>query len=137
MSAISSYKKQLKTANKHLANTQKDLLKVNEEIASLQKAAKTLQTQTEETRKNKVEKGLLYFNENKRAALLDRAESMPYSPSIISRLRSIDNAHWNADYVDCNTIAEFEAVEKYINDSMPAWERSPVTKIGKAFNRNN
>ena len=37
MNAISSHKKELKDANKHLTNDEKGLLKVKEEIAALQK----------------------------------------------------------------------------------------------------
>ena len=136
MNAISSYKKELKDANNHLTNDEKGLLKVKEEIAALQETAKEYKKRIEADRQNKVEKGLLYFSEKRRSALLDRAENLSYSRETLSRLRSFDKDHWNPDCVDCDTIADFEGIEKYVNDNTPAWERSAVNKIGKLFNRN-
>ena len=135
MNVISSYKKELKSANKQLTEDEKDLLKVKEEIAALQKTEKKLEKRVEEDRQNKVEKGLLYFSNKKRLELLDRAENFPYSRETLSRLRSFDKDHWNSDCVDCDIIADFEGLEKYVNRNTPAWERSSINKIGEIFNQ--
>ena len=136
VSAIPSYEKQFKDASRRLADDEAQLLTVTQEIAALQKKKEQIEKNIDEDRKNKCNKGMLYYCENKRAAILDQAENLPYSKQTINRLRSIDNENWNSDHIDLNTIADFEAVEKYVNDNTPAWEQSPIAKLGKWFNQN-
>lgn len=136
VNAISSYKRKYRNANKNLTNDEKELLKVKEEIATLQETEKQIQKKIEEDRQNKLNTGLLYFSDKKRSKLLDKAEDLPISKDTISRLRFFDKDHWNPDHVDLNTIADFESIENYVKDNTPAWEQSPVSRIGKFFNRN-
>lgn len=135
MSAISSYKKQYINASKHLNDDRAQLLRVEQQMVALQQEKEQIQKRIEQGIATKRDKGLLYFSEVKRTELLDKVEGFPYSKQTIQRLRSIDQSQWDSDHIGCDTIEDFEAVERYINDNMPAWEKSPITKIGKWFNR--
>lgn len=136
MGAISSYKKQFVTAAKNLTSDETQLLEVNQEIETLQKRKRELEKKIEIDRQNKCETGILYYSENKRDSLLSKAEELHYSEDALIRLRSIDEEHWNSSYVENDTIDDFEAVEKYVKEKTPAWEKSPVTKLGKWINSN-
>ena len=134
MRAISSRKRQYQAANKQLTADQVRLVKVEAEMAALQKEKERIEQQIEKDRQNKVTKGMLYYTENQRTILLDKADGLQYSKQTIQRLRAIDEAHWNADFVNCDTIDDFAAVEKYVNDNEPTWERSPFARLGKLIN---
>lgn len=135
MSAITSYKKQFEEANKQLADDELDLLKVNEQMQTLQRKREDLEKKIQKDRENKVVKGLLYYSEERRSVLLDKADELKYSRKTIQRLRTYDKNQWNTDSVDHDLIADFETVEKYVNGNTPSWEKSPFAKFGKMLNR--
>jgi len=78
---------------------------------------------------------LLYYSQSLREMLLDKALSLSYSQRMIDKLRSYSNEQWNADCIDSGVIEDFEALEQYVNDNSPNWERNPLAKIGKFFNQ--
>lgn len=136
VSVISSYKQQLKKVNKSLASDEQELLKIRASIAALQKREALVENRIEAGRQNKATKGMLRFSGKERATLLEKAEQLQYSQKAIDRLRDFDDQHWNADFVDYNTISDFEDVEKYVNDNEPEWERGLFARIGKHFLQN-
>ncbi|MCH5352456.1 MAG: hypothetical protein J1E06_03215 [Acutalibacter sp.] len=136
MNAISSYKKQFKDAAKNLVDDETLLLKVNQEMATLQERKEELEKKIAIDRQNKWEKGMLYYSQDRRDSLLDKAKELSYSEQAIERLQSIDKEHWNLDHVDGNIIDDFESLEKYVKENIPGWEKSPITKLGKWINGN-
>lgn len=136
VSTISSYKKQFAEVNKCLTRDENELFKVRADIAALKEKERQLEKKVEEDRQNKVVKGMLYFSDDQRTSLLTRAEDLQYSKKTIDRLRTYTEQQWNADYVNYNTIEDFEAVEKYVNENEPDWEQGILAKIGKSFLQN-
>ncbi len=134
MGAISSYKKQFVTAAKKLTSDEMQLLEVNQEIEALQKRKKELETKVENDRQNKCQTGVLYYSESRRNCLLSKAKELRYPEETLTRLRSINEDQWNPSYVENDTIDDFEAIEKYVKEKTPAWEKSPVAKFGKWIN---
>ena len=133
MSSISTYKRQLKRANRALANDQQRQVEIKKMIEELQEEYAAVGERIEEDRRNVVTKGMLYFNSSKREQLLEDAENLNYSKTTIERLRALGNAEWNADNVDEDIISAFESVEDYVNDNKPDWEKSIPATIGKFF----
>ena len=131
MRRISTYDKQFREAKKNLAKDEEELLRVTKQMTQLQQKKTELEERIKEDRKNKVEKGLLYYSSKRRMEILDKAEKLPYSPEAIRRLRALKEEHWNCDAVDDNIIKDLEAVERYVAENTPEWERWPITKMGK------
>ena len=136
MDAISSYKKQFKEASNCLSNDKNELLHVEQELASLLEKKDKLERKIEMDRQNKFEKGMLYYSGNRRDSLLDRAKELRYSENAINRLKSIDDQHWNPDYVDKSVIEDFESIEQFVDCHTPRWEKSLMAKFGKWINDN-
>ena len=103
MSSISTYKKQLQIADCRLTSDQENLFNI------------------ERDSQNVVTKGMLYYNSQKRDELFRKASQLSYSQLKIDKLRSLDDAHWNADNVTLETIHELEALEAYIGDNSPGF----------------
>ena len=59
--------------------------------------------------------------QKKRDELFRKASQLSYSQLKIDKLRSLDDAHWNADNVTLETIHELEALEAYIGDNSPGF----------------
>lgn len=135
MNVISSYKRQLNKANKRLLNDEKEKLRLQEEIALLQKQVACCDKKIAEDKQNKVLKGMQYFSKKKRNEILNEAEGLSCSRETIARLRSYDDS-WNEDCIDCNIISDFETLEKTVNDNKPDWEKSFFTKLGRVINQN-
>ena len=135
MNVISSYKTQLNKANKRLISDEKEKLRLQEEIALLQKQVECCGKKIAEDKQNIVLKGMQYFSKKKRDEILNEAEELSCSRETIARLRSYDD-NWNEDCVDCNVISAFETLEKTVNDNKPDWEKSFFTKLGRAINQN-
>ena len=121
MSSISTYKKQLKQASKALAYDQAQLLNIEGQIQELQKKKSDITRQIDEDTSNVVTKGMLYFDSEKRAQLLDKAAQLSYSSMKIEKIRCIDGSNWNADNVNLETITELQAMEKYVGENAPGY----------------
>ena len=121
MSSISTYKKQLQIADRRLTSDQENLFNIEREIEELQKKRETFYDQIERDSQNVVTKGMLYYNSQKRDELFRKASQLSYSQLKIDKLRSLDDAHWNADNVTLETIHELEALEAYIGDNSPGF----------------
>ena len=136
MSLINTSKKQFDAANKQLTNDLRSLSNVNQEIQALLEKKATINAQCEQDTHNRIVKGMLYYDASKRKALLDKAEALKYSRQTLDRLRSYNDDMWNEDNVNNDIISDFEAVEKYVDDNAPAWEKSFLAKLGNLSNRN-
>lgn len=127
MSPISTYKKQLRQASKALAHDQSQLRDIEGQIRELQKKKGEITRQIDEDTSNVVTKGMLYFDSEKRAQLLDQAGQLCYSQMNIDKIRYMDDSDWNADNVDLETITELQAMEKYVRENSPGF----LSEFGK------
>ena len=84
-----------------------------------------------------ITKGLLYYDNKKRASLLESAETLCYSKDSISHLRSFTCENWNSDNVTIEDIREFQSIESYVHQNLPLWEKSVIAKFGKFVNQEN
>lgn len=96
---------------------------------------KKLQQATTDVDNNKniyVSEGLLYFTEERRTKLINKAESLCYSKEILNKLKYIKDEDWNSDSVDENIIRDLQAIEKFVNDHTPFIDKTFLNTIGRA-----
>lgn len=137
MSAIPSFaKKSFNKANKKLVQDENELFETEKQIDELLKKKREIKERICKDKQNKVVTGMLYYTEEKRAALLDKAVNLSYSEQTIARLRMYDKSQWNADIIDENTIADFESIEKFVDDHTSPWENNIFSKIGQIIDHN-
>ena len=103
------------------------------EIASLNKKLSDKNQEIENSKKDLITKGLLYYDHEKRNNIISKAEALKYSNSIITKLRKISSEDWNPDNIDENTIKDFQSMEMFVNDNTPRWEKSILSKLGNNF----
>lgn len=87
-----------------------------------------------EQKQNYVDKGLQYYDEEKRRVLFERAKSQHYSMDTLARLQELKGEKWNQDNVDYNVIKDVKKVETFVGKNLARWEKSPLTAIGGLIN---
>ncbi len=127
MGIISSYENQFKNKSKHLAKAEAcELMK--------KKQFEKAHTQTSNCQNEYVVCGLLYYTNEKRAELLNMAEELCFSKSLINSLKKFDTSNWDIDNVFVEDIKNFETIEEYVKKNTPKWKKNIFKKIGDFSN---
>ena len=78
----------------------------------------------------------MYYNQEKREAILNEAEKLRYSQETISRIRrKTGDENWNADNVGIEIMLELDAVDKFVGKNAAWWEKSLLSKFGSLLNQ--
>ena len=124
MSIISSYTNQFKKASKLYEKAKSNTFLKKSEYDE----AKSYE---DDCKSAFFTKGLLYYDTEKRVALLTSAEKLCYSPNKINHLKTLDSEKWNPDNVNIEDILDLQAIENFVEENIPRWKKSLFTKIGE------
>lgn len=124
MSIISSYSNQFKRASKLYEKAKSNTFSKKNEYNEAKKYE-------DDCKGTFFTKGLLYYDIDKRTALLNSAEQLCYSQNKIDHLKTLDSDKWNSDNVKVEDIIDLQAIEDFVEENNPRWKKNFFTKIGE------
>lgn len=134
--AISNHKKRYQKATNKREQDLREKTRIEAQIALLEKQRDVVSQRIAEDDNDVVSEGLLYYNQEKREAILNEAEKLRYSQETISRIRrKTGDENWNADNVGIEIMLELDAVDKFVGKNAAWWEKSLLSKFGSLLNQ--